>query len=307
MKYKLLLIGKNMATINDFFVHMDNSFECLSCSLNFSDMTGHIKYYEPDAVVVCMNGENKDNISAITSFHFYIQKTSIPILVYADAEDYELFRKLHPHAIDLYISKPQPTKHLEENIIRFLNQSSLHNSKNQRTSEFDYSSYKSSLSHNPAPSKVYDYDTQQIINDLKSDIQMPDMDLSFLSNTNINGDRKRVMIIDDSPAMLKSIKEHLKQDYEVATAISGKIALKYLQNKNVDLILLDYEMPEINGPEVFQMLLDNPKTAQIPVIFLTGIKETSKIQKALSLKPQGYILKPVQRDILLEKIHDVLA
>ena len=138
--------------------------------------------------------------------------------------------------------------------------------------------------------------SQQLINELEKEI-------NILENPN---EKKRVMIIDDSPAMLKAIKEHLKTEYEIATAINGKIGLRYLQNKKVDLILLDYEMPEMDGPEVFKQLLDNPDTANIPVVFLTGINDTSKIQKALSLKPQGYLLKPVDRENLMAKIHEIL-
>ena len=115
------------------------------------------------------------------------------------------------------------------------------------------------------------------------------------------------MIIDDSPGMLKAIKEQLGSDYEVATAINGKIAFKYLQNKTVDLILLDYAMPEEDGPAVFEKLLANPKTANIPVIFLTGINDSSMIQKALSLKPKGYMLKPVDKETLLTKVHEILG
>ena len=118
---------------------------------------------------------------------------------------------------------------------------------------------------------------------------------------------KRIMIIDDSPGMLKAIKEQLGSDYEVATAINGKIAFKYLQNKTVDLILLDYAMPEEDGPAVFEKLLANPKTANIPVIFLTGINDSAMIQKALSLKPKGYMLKPVDKETLLTKVHEILG
>ena len=115
------------------------------------------------------------------------------------------------------------------------------------------------------------------------------------------------MIIDDAPSTLKVIKEHLSPDYEVATAISGKIGLKFLQSKAVDLILLDYEMPEEDGPAVFEKLLANPKTTNIPVVFLTGINDSAKIQKALSLKPKGYLLKPVDKDTLLAKVHEILG
>lgn len=58
---------------------------------------------------------------------------------------------------------------------------------------------------------------------------------------------KNILVIDDDARMLKVIKLHLHEKYDVATAISGKIALKFLETKHTDLILLDYAMPDENG------------------------------------------------------------
>lgn len=110
--------------------------------------------------------------------------------------------------------------------------------------------------------------------------------------------RKHVLVIDDDPMMLKLIKEHLHEKYDVATAISGKIAYKFLENKKTNLILLDYEMPFENGPTVLQKLRENEELADIPVIFLTGITDKDKIKEALALMPQGYLLKPIDVDKL---------
>lgn len=102
--------------------------------------------------------------------------------------------------------------------------------------------------------------------------------------------------------MLKMLKEQLREDYDVATAVSGKIAMKFLERKKTNLILLDYEMPEENGPAVLEKLRANDATKDVPVIFLTGVSEREKIQEALALKPQSYLLKPVDREKLLNAI-----
>lgn len=111
-------------------------------------------------------------------------------------------------------------------------------------------------------------------------------------------DKKHVLIIDDDPVMLKTLKLYLEDDYHIATALSGKIALKFLEKKDTDLILLDYEMPVMDGPEVITILRGNERTADIPIIFLTGVNEVDKIQKVMHLKPQGYMLKPVNNEDL---------
>jgi response regulator RpfG family c-di-GMP phosphodiesterase len=121
----------------------------------------------------------------------------------------------------------------------------------------------------------------------------------------ING-RHRILVIDDATIVHKAIKGYLDAEYEVATAISGKIALRYLQTKVVSLILLDYEMPEMDGPAVLMRLRSEPALATIPVVFLTGINDVEKIKNALALKPQGYLLKPVDKTALISKMHEII-
>ena len=115
------------------------------------------------------------------------------------------------------------------------------------------------------------------------------------------------MVIDDDPGMLKIIKEHLHENYDVATAISGKIAYKFLENKKTDLILLDYEMPNENGLQVLQNLRNNEELASIPVLFLTGINDREKIKKVMMMKPQGYLLKPIDKEKLLGTIEQFIG
>ena len=115
-----------------------------------------------------------------------------------------------------------------------------------------------------------------------------------------------ILVIDDDSTMLKTIKEQLKDEYNVATAINGKIALKFLESKTTDLILLDYEMPGEKGPDILKKLRENESTKETPVIFLTGVTEREKIAQVLSLKPQGYLLKHIEHEKLMEAIKAVL-
>jgi CheY-like chemotaxis protein len=118
--------------------------------------------------------------------------------------------------------------------------------------------------------------------------------------------RHRVLVIDDATIVHKTIKAYLNPEYEVATAISGKVALRFLMAKDVSLILLDYEMPEMDGPAVLTKIRENPELADIPVVFLTGINDVDKIKSALALKPQGYLLKPVDAKALMNKMHEIV-
>ena len=119
--------------------------------------------------------------------------------------------------------------------------------------------------------------------------------------------RKHILVVDDDSRMLKIIKRHLADKYDVATALNGRLALKFLETKKTDLILLDYEMPLENGPSILKKLKENPYTHDIPVIFLTGISDRQRIEKALVLKPQGYLLKPIDHIKLLSTISKLIG
>ena len=137
-----------------------------------------------------------------------------------------------------------------------------------------------------------------------------DDDYSLLSEY-VNPDpdrivRRHILAVDDNAEQLMQIKEHLKEFYEVTLVGSGKDALKFLKKRKVDLILLDYQMPEMDGPEVYVAIREDPQLAHIPVMFLTGVKEKSAVIKILvDLKPQGYIVKPSRKSELVAKIIDV--
>ena len=74
-------------------------------------------------------------------------------------------------------------------------------------------------------------------------------------------------------------------------ANSGLRAIKWLGSNKVDLILLDYEMPVTDGPQVLEMLRSDEETKGIPVIFLTGKDDKESVMSVLALKPEGYVLK----------------
>lgn len=113
--------------------------------------------------------------------------------------------------------------------------------------------------------------------------------------------------MDDDYRILKIVKDYLHDKYDIATAPNGILARRFLKTKTTDLILLDYQMPDEDGPAVLSLLRKDPLTMFIPVIFLTGVTDRQKIAKALVLKPQGYLLKPIDRNKLLEMIAKVLG
>ena len=116
--------------------------------------------------------------------------------------------------------------------------------------------------------------------------------------------RKSIMIVDDDPQYLSIVRAWLRDDYKVYMANSGMQAIKMLASNKVDLILLDHEMPITSGPQVLEMLRSEPETKKIPVIFLTGKSDKESVMAVVALRPEGYFLKTIQRDELLEKIKE---
>lgn len=130
----------------------------------------------------------------------------------------------------------------------------------------------------------------------------------WVNPSSIDTSKKHILVVDDDPEQLAQIKEHLKEFYEVTLVASGKNVIRYLQKYRVDLILLDYLMPEMDGPEVYKRLRANEDYKDIPVVFLTGVSEKETVVKTLvDLKPEGYMLKPSKKSEIVAKIIDVLG
>lgn len=112
------------------------------------------------------------------------------------------------------------------------------------------------------------------------------------------------MIVDDDVAFLKMLNEWLSEKYQVTMSTTGMQALTYLAKNPVDLILLDYEMPLLDGPSVLAMLRNEPTTAGVPVMFLTGKDDRNSVLQVMSLKPEGYLLKSMEKEKILSSIED---
>ena len=114
--------------------------------------------------------------------------------------------------------------------------------------------------------------------------------------------RKNILLVDDDPTFLKMMKGWLDPYYKVTIVTSGTQALMYLADNKPDLILLDYEMPVTSGPQVLEMIRSETKVDRVPVMFLTGKGDRESVLKVLALKPDGYLLKSLNRDQILESV-----
>ncbi len=108
------------------------------------------------------------------------------------------------------------------------------------------------------------------------------------------GSKKKILVVDDSGAMLRNVKGWLEDRYQVILANSGAMAIKYLATNRPDLVLLDYEMPVVDGKQVLEMIKTETEFSDIPVIFLTGKDDRESVMNVMALKPEGYLLKTME-------------
>ena len=115
--------------------------------------------------------------------------------------------------------------------------------------------------------------------------------------------KKKILVVDDTPANIAMLMEVLKSEYRVVPARDGERALKVAQSDNPpEMILLDIMMPEMDGFEVCRRLKEDEKTKNIPVIFVTGKTESDDVDRGMQLGAVDFIIKPIEPQVVLDKV-----
>lgn len=115
-------------------------------------------------------------------------------------------------------------------------------------------------------------------------------------------DKNTILVVDDDKTNLILAQNILTPRYRIAASNSGSTALKYLENHLPDLILLDINMPEMDGFEVLEHIRQNEETKSIPVIFLTADNLAETEIKCFQMGAMDYVTKPFVPDILLSRV-----
>ena len=121
------------------------------------------------------------------------------------------------------------------------------------------------------------------------------------------GEAHTVLVVDDQPGLLDLIKLTLEiAGYGILTARDGIEALEVLESHPVDLILADIAMPRMNGYQLYERLIENPRWVTIPFLFLTARALDSDIRYGKELGVDDYLTKPVEPEDLLAAVHGKL-
>ena len=251
MRYKILVTGKNDSAITAFFEQITDDFVVLSSSTRYEDIVGHIDYFAPHVFVYCLYNEPRDSIVQMLSISSRLMRSKIPCIILGSKDDCDEFERIAVNVASLVLHRPLSATSIKEKILEFMSK------------------------------KGFKGDEDEDIM-LTGNQEMPDSAEESRGPKDIEPipHKKHILVVDDNPMMLKLIKEHLHEKYDVATAVSGRVALKFLERRTTDLILLDYIMPEENGLSILEKLRAKEATKDIPVIFLTGVTERKKIKEA---------------------------
>ncbi len=118
----------------------------------------------------------------------------------------------------------------------------------------------------------------------------------------------KALLADDVSMIRRLIEIHLrKMGFEVSTAANGTEALKHSDKSKFDVILLDLMMPEIDGFEVLRRIRSEGSNRGTPVIILTAFGDLNNVMKAATLGVNDFLVKPVDQNVLKEKVSSALG
>lgn len=119
--------------------------------------------------------------------------------------------------------------------------------------------------------------------------------------------KKKILAIDDSVIALKQLQNILEKKFEFAGATSGLAGLKRLDSEHFDLVLLDIEMPVMDGFATLTSIRQREGLKDLPIIILTGTRHKDKVIKGITSGVHGYVVKPADSELLISKIEAALG
>lgn len=119
---------------------------------------------------------------------------------------------------------------------------------------------------------------------------------------------EKILIVEDDKFSREILEEELSdQNFEVLMAVDGKQALEFIEENEIDLILLDIMMPKISGLDVLKKIREQHSILDLPVIMVTAKDQSEDIIKALGMKANDYMIKPIDFPVLLSRIQTHLT
>ncbi len=270
MRLKILVTGKNRKVASDVSDHLekDRGYVTVKCSPSKTQLFDMTLAELPKIVIICLGDETKDTIQVYDILANAVRQGDCAAIIITNNDDEKMFIRHSELSKVSFLSRPVSLFALYEKL-NDLEELFEERRRNNLSSVREYEREEEEYTVYP---------------------------------------RKSVLIVDDDSEQLLHIKEQLEEFYNVTPVKSGEAALRYLEKHKPDIVLLDYLMPELNGPDTLRDLREIRGCEEIPVIFLTGMAEKNTVIQTLTeLKPQGYIVKPSKKSEIVAKIIEVLG
>lgn len=290
-KGKILFTGNGERMLDNLINHMPDGYEMIKCAPVDSDFLRALENFQPHLIIVCLLHETREMLHTYFVLQDKPKFANIPVIAMGQEEDCAFFKKkVFPKNLEVFV-RPLDRDRFLETVGRFM-----------------------ALSHQLAQAQAQTQDTAPARQsadapeaDLLGEPSLAERELmAQVEQKNGLSGRKSILVVDDDVRMLNVLKLFLQDLYDVTVVPSGKLALKFLAKKKADLVLLDYLMPEMPGPEVLRQIRSGGPNAAVPVVFLTGVSDRERVMRGLELRPSGYLLKPITREDLLEKVTEII-
>lgn len=277
---RVLFTGSGENMIDSLIKTVKQNFKVHKCAPAESELLATVGSVKPHAIVICLQNEIGGMLYIYDILSSNDVYQNIPVFLVGYADDCERFKT---NVTVKYLETfTRPLDHW--NFLTALEKAV--------TQSIQLLHWESESSHD-TPEEIKNQESQKSLFKKAQRLAL------------ING-RKSVLVVDDDVRMLNVLKLYLEDLYDVTVVPSGKLALKYLDKKQADLVLLDYMMPDMTGPEVLKEIRENSPQPNIPVVFLTGVSDKDFVMRGLALRPAGYLLKPISREELLERVTTIL-
>ncbi len=121
----------------------------------------------------------------------------------------------------------------------------------------------------------------------------------------------KILIADDSKLTRAIVKKVITANgisqNSVLEAVNGIDALEIVSQETIELLLLDWMMPDLDGLDLIKKMKESPELSKVPIIMMTVVNEFDKVQQALSYGIEDYLIKPLSHEVLWNRIYSILA
>lgn len=288
-RYKILINGRNTAFVTDFIQYTEVYFKCLSTTDCFLDIVNHFEFLQPDAYVLFADSVDSKILNQTNPLKDHRFYNGAPVIVICDEATSKEIELTARYTVDLIIKRPISADNLALRIIRFFEERKEKEEEQRLLEEAKRLEKEEKAKERAKKEEELEKARETVAKAAEA----------------ANAEKKHILVVDDDRTILKMIKAALEENYDVTTMVNGVMVEKFLETKKVDLVILDYEMPVETGADVFRKIKKNEKARRVPVCFLTGVSEREKIMEVMSLKPHGYLLKPIDMDMFFATVRNL--